>query len=63
MVPRVRARGACRSEGSGQTPGRSATAANPDWGLVATDAALLAALLAVCATLATRAFRSYQRSV
>jgi ABC-2 type transport system permease protein len=43
--------------------GRSATAASPDWGLVATDTALLAALLAVCATLATRAFRSYQRSV
>jgi ABC-2 type transport system permease protein len=43
--------------------GRSATAASPDWGLVATDAGLLAALLAVAATLATRAFRSYQRSV
>jgi ABC-2 type transport system permease protein len=43
--------------------GRSATAASPDWGLVATNTALLAALLAVCATLATRAFRSYQRSV
>jgi ABC-2 type transport system permease protein len=43
--------------------GRSATAASPDWGLVATDTALLAALLLVCATLATRAFRSYQRSV
>jgi ABC-2 type transport system permease protein len=43
--------------------GRSATAASPDWGLVATDAGLLAALLVVCATLATRAFRSYQRSV
>jgi ABC-2 type transport system permease protein len=43
--------------------GRSATAASTDWGLVATDTGLLAALLAVCATLATRAFRSYQRSV
>ncbi|HEY6695172.1 MAG TPA: ABC transporter permease, partial [Solirubrobacteraceae bacterium] len=43
--------------------GRSATAATPGWGLVATNTALLAALLAVCATLATRAFRSYQRSV
>jgi ABC-2 type transport system permease protein len=43
--------------------GRSATAANTDWGLVATDTGLLAALLVVCATLATRAFRSYQRSV
>jgi ABC-2 type transport system permease protein len=43
--------------------GRSATAASPDWGLVAGDAAMLAALLVVCASLATRAFRSYQRSV
>jgi ABC-2 type transport system permease protein len=43
--------------------GRSATAASPDWGLVATDAGLLALLLLVCGTLATRAFRSYQRSV
>jgi ABC-2 type transport system permease protein len=43
--------------------GRSATAASPDWGLVAGDTALLAALLLVCATLATRAFRSYQGSV
>jgi ABC-2 type transport system permease protein len=43
--------------------GRSATAANPDWGLVATDTGLLAALLVVCATLATRAFRAYQASV
>jgi ABC-2 type transport system permease protein len=43
--------------------GRSATAANPDWGLVALDAGLLCALLAVCGALATRAFRSYQASV
>jgi ABC-2 type transport system permease protein len=43
--------------------GRSATAANTDWGLVATNAGLLAALLLVCGALATRAFRSYQRSV
>jgi ABC-2 type transport system permease protein len=43
--------------------GRSATAASPDWGLIALDAALLAALLAVCGVLATRAFRSYQASV
>jgi ABC-2 type transport system permease protein len=43
--------------------GRSATAASPDWGLVARDAGLLALLLVVCATLATRAFQSYQRSV
>ena len=43
--------------------GRSATAASPDWGLVATDVALLAALLVLCGALATRAFRSYQASV
>jgi len=43
--------------------GRSATAASPDWGLVAGHAALLVALLAACGALATRAFRSYQASV
>ena len=43
--------------------GRSATAASPDWGLIARDAGLLAALLALCGGLATRAFRSYQASV
>jgi ABC-2 type transport system permease protein len=43
--------------------GRSATAASPDWGLVATDVALLAGLLVLCGALATRAFRSYQASV
>jgi ABC-2 type transport system permease protein len=43
--------------------GRSATAANPDWGLIATDVGLLAVLLALCGALATRAFRSYQASV
>jgi len=34
-----------------------------DWGLVASHAGLLAALLVVCATLATRALRAYQRAV
>jgi ABC-2 type transport system permease protein len=43
--------------------GRSATAASPDWGLIATDVGLLAVLLALCGALATRAFRSYQASV
>jgi ABC-2 type transport system permease protein len=43
--------------------GRSATAADPDWGLVATDVGLLVALLVGCGLLATRAFRSYQASV
>jgi ABC-2 type transport system permease protein len=43
--------------------GREATSANPDWGVVASRAALLAVLLAVCLAFATRAFRSYQRSV
>jgi ABC-2 type transport system permease protein len=43
--------------------GRSATAASPDWGMVAVDVALLGALLLACGALATQAFRSYQRSV
>jgi ABC-2 type transport system permease protein len=43
--------------------GRSATSAHPDWGLAASRAAFLAALLAVCLAFATNAFRSYQRSV
>jgi ABC-2 type transport system permease protein len=43
--------------------GRAATSSNTDWGLVASRAAFLAALLAACLIFATRAFRSYQRSV
>jgi ABC-2 type transport system permease protein len=43
--------------------GRSATAASPDWGLIATDVGLLVVLLALCGAVATRAFRSYQASV
>jgi ABC-2 type transport system permease protein len=43
--------------------GRVATSSNPDWGVVAVRVGLLAALLAVCLAFATRAFRSYQRSV
>jgi ABC-2 type transport system permease protein len=43
--------------------GRSATAANPDWGLIAGYVGLLAAGLVLAATLATQAFRSYQKSV
>jgi ABC-2 type transport system permease protein len=43
--------------------GRAATSANPDWGLVASRGALLGGLLLVCLAFATRAFRSYQRSV
>ncbi len=43
--------------------GRAATSANPDWGLVASRAGFLAALLLVCLAFATRAFRSYQASV
>ena len=45
------------------TAGRAATSSNPDWGLVASRAAFLAALLLACLWFATRAFRSYQRSV
>ena len=43
--------------------GREALTASPDWGLVLSRAGLLAALCATCTWLATRAFRSYQRSV
>jgi ABC-2 type transport system permease protein len=43
--------------------GRAATSSNPDWGLVASRAGFLAALLLVCLAFATRAFQSYQRSV
>jgi ABC-2 type transport system permease protein len=43
--------------------GRAATSSNPDWGLVASRAGFLAALLLVCLAFATRAVQSYQRSV
>jgi ABC-2 type transport system permease protein len=42
--------------------GREAVAANPDWGFVLGRLGLLAALATACVLLATRAFRSYQRS-
>ena len=43
--------------------GREALTVSPDWGLVLSRAGLLAALCAACTWLATRAFRSYQRSI
>jgi ABC-2 type transport system permease protein len=43
--------------------GRSATSANADWSLVASRIGLLAVLLGVSGTLATKAFRTYQRSI
>jgi ABC-2 type transport system permease protein len=43
--------------------GRAATSSHPDWGLVASRAGFLAALFLLCLWFATRAFRSYQRSV
>lgn len=43
--------------------GRGATSANPDWGVIASRAGFLMVLLLVCLAFATRAFRSYQRSV
>jgi ABC-2 type transport system permease protein len=43
--------------------GRGAVASNPDWGVVASRAGFLALLLLACLAFATRAFRSYQRSV
>ncbi len=43
--------------------GRTATSAHPDWGVVASRAGFLAALMVACLAFATNAFRSYQRSV
>jgi ABC-2 type transport system permease protein len=43
--------------------GRSAAMQKIDWGLVASRFGLLAALAALCAVFATRAFASYQRSL
>jgi ABC-2 type transport system permease protein len=43
--------------------GRSAAMGKTDWGLVASRTGLLVALLAVSAVFATRALRSYQRSL
>jgi ABC-2 type transport system permease protein len=43
--------------------GRAATTEHTDWSLVGTRIGLLSALLLASATLATRAFRAYQRSI
>jgi ABC-2 type transport system permease protein len=43
--------------------GRAATSSSVDWGGVGLRAGLLCALALVCLAFATRAFRSYQRSV
>jgi len=43
--------------------GRAAASSHADWGLVASRAAFLAGLLVLCLAFATRAFRSYQKSV
>ena len=43
--------------------GREAVGANVDWGFVAERVGLLLGLAVVCVWVATRAFRSYQRSV
>ena len=43
--------------------GRSAATQQTDWGLIATRLGLLTLLLLVSAKFATRAFRSYQRSI
>jgi ABC-2 type transport system permease protein len=47
----------------GVVAGRAATASPADWGLVASRVGFLLALLALSLMFATRAFRSYQRSV
>lgn len=43
--------------------GRGATSSTPDWGVIASRAGFLVVLLLACLAFATRAFRSYQRSV
>jgi len=43
--------------------GRSAVQTKADWNLIGTRFGLLGVLLAICLAVATRAFRSYQRSV
>jgi ABC-2 type transport system permease protein len=43
--------------------GRSATQANTDWSLVGSRVGLLALLLLLSGTLATKAFRTYQRAI
>jgi ABC-2 type transport system permease protein len=43
--------------------GRSAAMQHIDWGLVASRIGLLVALVVLCATFATRAFGTYQRSL
>jgi ABC-2 type transport system permease protein len=43
--------------------GRNAVLPGTDWGMVLTRLGLLAALMAICVALATRAFGMYQRSV
>lgn len=43
--------------------GRAAMTASPDWGAIAGKSALLVVFLGVCALVAMRAFRTYQRSV
>ncbi len=43
--------------------GRSALSANPDWGLILSRGGYLLVLALLCGWFATRAFRSYQRSI
>jgi ABC-2 type transport system permease protein len=43
--------------------GRSAAMQSADWGLIVSRTALLAGFIAICVLFATRAFRTYQRSV
>ncbi len=43
--------------------GRSALSASPDWGLILSRGGYLLVLTLLCAWFATRAFRSYQRSL
>jgi ABC-2 type transport system permease protein len=59
----VRAVARCNPVDWAVVAARQALSATPDWGAAGPRLALLAALAVVMAALATRAFRSYQRSL
>src|SRR5207247_1666873 len=54
--------GDCNPRNWAVAAGREAVSANADWAFVMSRVGLLAALAIACVLLATRAFRSYQRS-
>ena len=59
----MRSTASCNPVNWAVTAGRAAVLPNTDWTMVAQKTGLLLVLLVVCSVFATRAFRSYQRSV